>query len=43
MKGKLNAWGPLRGVTMVLDVESNEYLPRHGEAANFIVRHTSVA
>ena len=37
MKNKTNAWGPLRGLTMVLDVQAHEYLPRHSEQQSFIV------
>jgi hypothetical protein len=37
MKGVRNSYGPLRGVSMVLDVQANEYLPRHSEQASLIV------
>ena len=37
MKGSLNAYGPLRGVTMVLNVEPSDYLPRFSEQDTLVV------
>ncbi len=37
MKGTRNSYGPMRGVSMVLDVEADEYLPRDSEQASLIV------
>jgi hypothetical protein len=37
MKNKTNAFGQFKGLIMVLDVQEDEYLPRHAEAAGFMV------
>ena len=37
MKSKLNSYGPLKAVTMVFDIQSEDYFPRHAEQASLIV------
>ena len=37
MKGKANAFGPLKGLVMVFDIQPEEYLPRHAEQDSLVV------
>lgn len=37
LKNKTNAFGPFRGLNLILDVQESEYLPRYAENHGFVV------